>query len=383
MRLSALIPLLTVCLVFVAGSVSAQTFREKALDAAKVGDNDVAIENFEKALNSTLKVFKDDHVEVITARLELGEAYRAAGRWDDAIGQLDYVWKRARFDAEQNKRWDGEEGHLAYAAGEKLGRAMQGAARYAEAAVVFATTISDGEKSGRDPDQLLILDALLADTLLLLDRVEDASQAVARARERIQTKYASQPENQVRALSTLVTLYHHHRQHVKAFPIAQEAVDIANKSLPPPSLVTAQALLNLGSVALHADGQLDVAIKSLRGAEETYVKLKGPEAPELMNIQLNLSQAESVKKNYKEAESRGMQALSIARLHYPADSLENAQCLHNLANCYMELRQPGKASDLYATALNIFEKTLGRDHPQAVEAKKMLEAARKSAERGE
>jgi tetratricopeptide (TPR) repeat protein len=383
MRHSAFISLLTVCLAFMAGPVSAQTFREKALEAAKTGNNEVAIENFEKALNSTLKVFKDDHVEVITARLELGEAYRAAGRWEDAIGQLDYVWKRARFDAEQNKRWDGEEGHLAYAAGEKLGRAMQGAARYGEAAVVFATTISDGEKSGRDVGQLLTLDALLADTLLLLGRVDDAGQAIARARERIDTTYAGQSEVQVRALSTLVTLYHHHRQHAKAMPIAQEAVDIANKGLPPPNLVTAQANLNLGSVALHADGQLDVAIKSLKGAEEVYVKLKGPEAPELMNIQLNLSQAESVKKNYKEAESRGMQALALARLHYPADSLENAQCLHNLANCYMELKQPGKAGDLYANALSILEKTLGRDHPQTVEARKMLEASRKAAERGE
>lgn len=383
MRPSALISLLTVCLSLLAGPVSAQTFREKALEAAKEGNNEVAIENFEKALNSTLKVFKEDHVEVITARLELGEAYRAAGRWEDAIGQLDYVWKRARFDAEQNKRWDGEEGHLAYAAGEKLGRAMQGAARYGEAAVVFATTISDGEKSGRDVAQLLILDALLADTLLLLDRVDDAGQAIGRARERINTSYAREPETQVRTLSTLVTLYHHHRHFAKAMPIAQEAVDIANKSLPPPNLATAQALLNLGAVALHSGGGLDVAIQALKGAAEIYAKLKGPEAPELMNIQLNLSQAESVKKNYKEAESRGMQALALARLHYAADSLEVGQCLHNLANCYMELKQPGKAGDLYANALTILEKTLGRDHPQTVEAKKMLEVARAAAERGE
>ena len=87
--------------------------------------------------------------------------------YDEAIaffcGKLHFDLVEDTYQPEQNKRWDGEEGHLAYAAGEKLGRSLQGAARYADAAVVFATTISDGEKSGRQVTQLLTLDALLAD----------------------------------------------------------------------------------------------------------------------------------------------------------------------------------------------------------------------------
>lgn len=382
MRPSVFCTLLIVLLLSVRGELAAQSFREKALEAAKVGDTAAAIDNYEKALNSTLKVFKEDHVEVITARLELGEAYRAAGRWTDAIGQLDYVWQRARFDAEQNKRWDGEEGHLAHAAGEKLGRSLQGAARYSEAATVFATTISDGEKSGREVTQLLTLDALLADTLFLLDRVQDAEKALLRARERIMSSQVKQPEAQVRMLSTLVTLYHHHRQYTLGLPVAQQAVDIAIKELEPFHPLIALAFSNFGSIALHVDGKLSDAIKSLLAAEQIYLKKMGPDSKELMNIQLNLSQAESLKNNDKEAERHGMEALRLARLHFASDSLEVGLSLHNLANCYMALKQPGKASDLYTNALSIVEKNLGRDHPQTVEARKMLEAAKKAAADG-
>ncbi|QIF00541.1 tetratricopeptide repeat protein [Roseimicrobium sp. ORNL1] len=382
MRLSVFCTLLIALLLSVRGELAAQSFREKALEAAKAGDSATAIDNYEKALNSTLKVFKEDHVEVITARLELGEAYRAAGRWTDAIGQLDYVWQRARFDAEQNKRWDGEEGHLAYAAGEKLGRSLQGAARYPEAATVFATAISDGEKGGREVTQLLTLDALLADTLLLLDRVQDAEKGLARARERIMSSQADRPEAQVRMLSTLVTLYHHHRQYALGLPVAQQVVDIANKNLEPYNELIGLAFSNHGAIALHVDGQLNEAINSLQAAEQIYVKKLGADARELTNIQVNLSQAEALKKNDKEAERHGLEALRLARLHSAPDSLDVALSLHNLANCYMTLKQPGKAGDLLENALSIMEKNLGHDHPQTVEARKMLEAAKKAASEG-
>ncbi|MEZ0276022.1 MAG: tetratricopeptide repeat protein, partial [Roseimicrobium sp.] len=376
MRLPAFRTLLTVLLLLVAGDLTAQSFREKAIEAAKTGNLDAAVENYEKALDSTMKVFKEDHVEVITCRLELGEAYRAAGRWDDAIGQLDYVWKRARYDAEQNKRWDGEEGHLAYAAAEKLGRSLQGGARYPEAAVVFATAISDAEKSGRNEDQILTLDALLADTLLLLDRVQDGEKTVARARERILRNHGNEPEAAVRMLSTLTTIYYHHRQYALAAPIAEEAVEIATKGLPPTHPATALALSNLGSSLIHVSGRLNDAVKSLEAAEQVYLQQGNRDARELMNIHLNLSQAEALRGKNDEAEKRGMEALRIARLHYGADGLEVAQTLHNLANCYMTLKQPGKASDLYANAQIILEKNLGRDHPQSVEVRKKLEVAR-------
>jgi tetratricopeptide (TPR) repeat protein len=382
MRLSAFRTLLTVLLLFMAGDLTAQSFRDKAIEAAKAGNVNAAVENYEKALDSTMKVFKEDHVEVITCRLELGEAYRAAGRWNDAIGQLDYVWKRARYDAEQNKRWNGEEGHLAYAAAEKLGRAMQGAARYPEAAVVFATAISDAEKSGRNEDQILTLDALLADTLLLLDRVPEGEAVVARARERIIRNHANEPEVAVRMLSTLVTIYYHHRLYALAAPIAQEAVDIATKSLPPTNAAAALALSNLGSSLIHVSGRLDEAVRALEAAEQVYVKQGKKDAGELMNIVLNLSQAEALRGRNNEAEKRGMEALRLARLNFTADSLESAQCLQNLANCYMTLKQPGKASDLYASAQIILESNLGKDHPQAVEVRKMLEAARAAAAEG-
>src|SRR6186713_1090017 len=116
-----------------------QSFLEQAREAAKKGDNANAIKLYEMALQSALKVLKEDDIEVVMRRAELGEAYRAAGRWDDAIPQLDYAWKRLRYDAESKGRWLQQEGDVCFGAAEKLGRACQGAARYEEAAMVFST----------------------------------------------------------------------------------------------------------------------------------------------------------------------------------------------------------------------------------------------------
>src|SRR5689334_3036207 len=126
------------------------SFLEQAREAAKKGDNANAIKLYEMALNSALKVLKEDDIEVVMRRAELGEAYRAAGRWDEAIPQLDYAWKRLRYDAESKGRWLQQEGDVCFGAAEKLGRACQGAARYEEAVMVFSTAIADAERVKRN-----------------------------------------------------------------------------------------------------------------------------------------------------------------------------------------------------------------------------------------
>ncbi len=376
-RLLLLLPMLA---LLAAADLSAQSFREKALDAARRGDLQEAITNYELALNSALKILKEDDVEITLRRLELGEAYRAAGRWDEAITQLDYVWKRARFDAEQKNRWLGDEGTAVFGAGEKLGRALQGAGRYAEAAVVFATAISDGERTNRDADDILEFDGLLIDTLLLLDRADEAEKMTKRAVARVIKKYEENPDTQVRMITALSKLFYHHRAYKQGVPVAGMAANIAEHGLPPTSNMKAFAISNLGAMLLRVDGRRDEAIHALTEAEKIYLQKGNRSLKELLEVNLRLSEAEALRGRKEMAEQRGLEALRIARLHFAPDSIEVATCLANLAGCYVDMKQPGKASDLYAKAQEVYERTLGRDHPQTKEIRELAELSRKAME---
>lgn len=366
--------MIVVTLLLAAASLPAQSFREKAIEAAQRGETDVAIANYELALHSALKVFKEDDSEIITRRLELGEAYRAGGKWDAAIGQLEYVWKRTRYDAEQKNEWKGEAGRLAYGSAEKLGRCLQGKAQYADAAVVFATAISDADRAGEEATDVTTVEGLLADTLLLLDRVSEADRVIERSAERIEKRNANNPEARARLFSTLATIYYHHKHYAKALPYAEKAHYIASTGLPPGDPVIAGVLSNLGSILLHKNDRLDEAVQRLKEAEEIYLKNFTPESPELMSIQLNLSQAESLRGQHQAAEKYALEALRVCRLNFANDSVETGKCLHNLASCYVSLKQPGKAGDLYGLALANFEKGLGHDHPQTKETRALMES---------
>ena len=351
-----------------------QSYRDLAHAAALRGDNETAIHLYEQALNSGLKVFKEDDIEIIMRRAELGEAYRAAGRWNDAIPQLDYVWKRARFDAEKKNAWLGAEGAIAFGAAEKLGRACQGASRYTEAIMIFSTAISDAERVKRDEEGTLTFDALLADTLLLLGRDEEAERAIQAAVERIERRHADNPAMQARHLSALGTLCYHHRRFEKARATAEKALEQAVKQtgLLPEHLARYQD--NLGA-ALVPLGRLDEAEKLLLSAKEGFLKSLTPDAPELMHVHLHLAELATRRGRHEEAVKLTEEALRICRLHFNDTNPETGTCLHNLAACWLELKQPGKAGDLCARALSIFETTLGKDSPQTMETRALLEKA--------
>lgn len=349
-----------------------KTFLEQAREAANKGDNTKAIKLYEMALQSALKVFKEDDLEVIMRRAELGEAYRAAGRWDNAIPQLDYVWKRLRFDADNKGRWLVHEGDICFGAAEKLGRALQGASRYDEAVMVFSTALADLEKSKRDEEEVINFDALLADTLFLLGKDEQAEKTVQHAQEVILRRYKDDPATKARLLSALGTLCYHHRRFERARIIAEQALLLAQQiqGIDPADYARYQD--NLGAAYVQL-GRLDEAEKLIAMARQEFLKKFTPDAPELMHVHLHMAEVLVRRHQLHDARYLTEEALRVARLNFPEQHPEVSKCLQNLASICLEQNQPGKASDLCAKALSINETALGYDHPRTQETRALME----------
>lgn len=354
------------------GLLRGQSYRDMARNAALKGENEEAVELYEKTLAASLKVFKEEDLEVVRARGELGEAYRSVGKWKEAIIQLDYAWKRARYDAEIKQKWQGNEGDMAMGFAEKLGRSCQAATRYEDALMVFKTAVADAERVKRDEQELIGYLALYADTLLLLHRKEEADQAVQKAVQLAEHRHATNPLDQAQVYSTLGMIYYRQKHYVKAEALAQRALQLAEQNKPTGDKLIAIYRADLASNLLHLPTRLDEAGKLLNEAMEVLQKALKPDAEEFMPLQQDLVSLSLLQNKPEEALAHAEEAWKLCKLHYPAEHPETARTLALLGKTFEKLQKTDKALSCYEKARDIFEASLGKDHPQTLEMKESL-----------
>lgn len=345
----------------------AQSYRDIAKEAALKGENEKAVINYELALNSATKLFKENDIEIVIRRGELGEAYRAVGRWKEAIEQLDYAWRRSRYDAETNHRWKGKEGDLAFGFAEKLGRACQAAGRYDDAVMAFETNLSDAERTGRAAGDLIAPAGLLADTLLLLHRDEEADKAVARALDAARKAHGNEPPALARDLSMLAQIYYGQLRYAKALPLAREALALAEQNFADESRDVGLYQSRVGALMVLA-GEDDAGAKALlEKSRENLLKKQTRDAVELLLVELSLARLASRQGEFDLCQKHSGEAWRICRMHYPSDHPETGRCYRQLADNFTAMEMSEDAAGLYAKALAIFEAHLGKDHPLTAE----------------
>lgn len=362
-------------LLATAGPISALSFRDEAAAAYRNGKYDEAIALYEKSVIAALKVMKEEDIDVIERRAELGEACRAAGRYDEAIKQLDYVWKRARFDAENKKRWNAQEGTMALAYAENLGRAYLSAGRYQDALLIFSTGLHDAERTRHDGDALQFT-ALLAETQFVAKNDVEAAKLAARAFGMAE-KLAANPALQMRALSQLSSVCLRHRQIGLAMPMARRALEIAKQHEPAGSAVIAGHQTGL-ALALLQSGALDEAEPLLREAQETILSGKTPQSTLLIDVLLAQADLFLQRNQPDKALTKSRDAVEVCRIKLPAMDLRTGRSHKKLADTEMALNRPLDAKPRYERALAIFEMTLGSNDPLTAETRaqvKLLGAA--------
>lgn len=356
-------------------TVRAQTFQEQADAAMFNGDFKKAVDLREQSLVTALKAFKEDDLEVIKLRAELGEAYRAAGRWDDAIKQLDYAWKRLRYDAETKSHWKMEEGAMSLTIAERLGRACQAARRHSDALMIFNTGLSDATKAGKENAFALHFIALLADTNLLLKKDAEADGYVQRATEMIDRTQMSNAKLRAHSLTQLAGLYIDHRQFVKAEPLARKAVESLRGVSPEPEEEISNAEQKLGWVLIQMD-RLEESDKLLHHALDFQLKKHTREAVELVAIQSGLAALALKQGKAPEAVKAAEEALRVCKVHNPEQHPDTAACLILLASAELSSGHKTEALDACRQAVEIFDATLGDEHPQSRAARELLEKAK-------
>ena len=351
-----------------AGAVQAQTFRDEGTMAYRRGDYPRAVSLYEKSLETALKSLKEDDIELVERRSELGEAYRAAGRMEDAIKQFDYVWKRARYDAENRHRWDEFEGKLAMSTAERLGRAYQSTGKLDDALLVFSTGLFDAERTHHDEDALQFA-ALAAETQFLAKKEVDAATTAAKAFASAE-KMTDKPALQSRALSQLSALCLRHRQLGLARPMAQRALDIALKH-ETDSISIAEYQTQLAETMIRTEA-FDEAEKFLRDAREVVLKHETTGSVKLLPVLLAMSDLALKRGQPEAALAHANDALEICKKRLPELDPRFGLSLSRAADSQSALHQPQLAKPLYEQATGILEKMLGAEDPVTVAAREQL-----------
>lgn len=347
-------------------SLAAQSFRDEGAQAFQSGDYEAAVTLFEKSLAAALKVMQEEDLEVIERRAELGETYRAAGRLEDAIKQLDYVWKRARYDAERKSHWDQQEGTMALSCAEKLGRTYQAAGRYQDALVIFSTGLFDARRTQHDEDALQFC-VLLAETQFVSRQDVDAAHLAAEGFAMAE-KLSAKPVLQSRALSQLSMICLKHRQLGLARPMAQRALEIAQGFEPAGSLLVADYQAGLAAVLLQT-GALEEAEKLLQDAAQAILAKETPQSTRLVEVLLSQADLFLKKNEPDKALTKARDAVEICRRRPTLPEPRSGRSLLKLGDVEMALNRPQDAREHYEQALTILDKTLGPDDPATAETR--------------
>lgn len=358
----------------VLGSIelSAQvSFREQAHVAAMRGDNVQAVELYEKALTSAETVFKEEDIELTIRRMELGEAYRAVGRWQDAIKLLENTWNWARNSAGTHNRWNGHEGDLAMNCVEKLARSYQGNSMYEDAIIVLRKGVEDNEQAQRSVEERVQLLALLTDTLLLLNRDKDAGAAANQAMGLVDKDTQTNPVRTARAGAVFGGIYFNHDRIDQARVLLQAAVRLSAQHLPPADETRIRIQQQLGEIFIR-DNRLDEAGFLLEDTSKNLLRSQTPDSKLMIEVNISLADLALRRNKPQDALKAAIEARRVCEIHLLPEHPQLGKSLLRMGLAYAKLGQKREAAKSLLEAHKVLVQSLGTSHPETVVAQQAL-----------
>jgi len=329
------------------GIPPASSTREKA--SADLADARARVRALEEA-------FGPDHPRVGKARNHLGFLYWKAGRFTDALSEMQGALQITRSNY-------GEEDERTALALYQVVAQLEGLRRTAEELPLLERALEILEEGGSPENSFFAM------VLSSLARVYEAQGHYGKARPLFERALAIRekvlgPEHPDTALSldNLAWLLRNQGLYQEARPLFERALAIREKVLGPENPATSFALSNLATL-LQSQGHYEEARPLFERALAIDEKVLGPEHPGTATILHNLAWLLRVQGHFEEARPLIERALAIReKVLGPKDTL-TASSLNNLAGLLQDQGHFEEAQPLLERALAIREEVLGPEHP--------------------
>jgi eukaryotic-like serine/threonine-protein kinase len=189
--------------------------------------------------------------------------------------------------------------------------------------------------------------------------------ALDRAAERIEGKFAKQPEVEASLRDTMGRTYVDLGLYAEARKQLERALELRRRALGAEDAKTLKSMMTLGRVALQQGKYAEA--EALEGqALEAQRRVLGPEHPDTLLAMSNLAAVYEGEGKYAPAEALDVQTLEIRKRVLGPEHPATLVSINSLAVVYEDEGKPAQAEALYTQALEIRKRVLGPEHPDTL-----------------
>lgn len=282
-----------------------------------LGDDQRAIELFERSRQTLLDRLEEDDPDLLTSADNLGRAYMSAGELDRGLRLLEETLEKRR---------------------SKLGE-----------------------------DHLDTIQSMFSvgGGYLLTGQFEKALPLLKKSWEVRKQRLGPDHADTLSSLNNLASLLVELKQPEAAIPLHEEAVEMRRSRLGPDHPLTLVSMNNLG-LALQATDKDAEAVVLFEETLELRKKRLGESHPATLTSMNNLALAYLREGNIDQAKPIFQQTLQMREAILGVDHPNTLTSLHNLARVYREQGDFSKALALYRNSLDRLKTKLGAGHPSLI-----------------
>jgi tetratricopeptide (TPR) repeat protein/predicted Ser/Thr protein kinase len=189
--------------------------------------------------------------------------------------------------------------------------------------------------------------------------------ALDRAADRIQGKFANQPEVEAEIRNTIGDTYDDLGMYPEARKQLEQAAQLETRALGSKNPKTLHSLGLLGYV-LYQQGDMTKAETLLTQLLEDDRRVLGPEHPDTLRAAKNLATVYMAEAKYPQAQALDEQALEAARRVWGPENPETLSVMNNLALIYGDEGKLALTESTRSQILEIYRRTLGPEHPNTL-----------------
>jgi len=186
-----------------------------------------------------------------------------------------------------------------------------------------------------------------------------------RAAQRVNGKFATQPEVEVALRNTMALAYIDLASYPEARKQLERALELGRRTLGTDNPATLTALHDLGLVAAE-DGRYGEAEALDRQALDAQRRVLGPKNLETLRSMSNLALAYMEEGKFADAEKLYLQTLAIEKEVLGSGNSDRVSTMSGLAEVYMDQGKYAQAETLLSEALAIDERLQGPEHPDTL-----------------